>query len=238
MLELKNINYSINGKNILNNINLKFDDKKIVVITGANGSGKSTLVKLIMGLIQPTSGQVFFDGKDITNFSINERAEIGFAIAFQQPIKFKGITVGKLLELAQKGSKDIQKPKLKDYCECLSKVGLCARNYLDREFNSSLSGGELKRIEIAMVLARNVKVNIFDEPEAGIDLWSFDSLLQIFKNLKRKSLCVIITHEEKIINLADDIVVLNNSSIDKFGSKSEVIGILGKKICNKLKRGK
>lgn len=168
LLELKNINFERENKKILDNINLELELGKFIAITGPNGSGKSTLVKIIMGIEKPDSGKVIFNGKDITNLSIDERAKLGISFAFQQPVKFKGITVYDLLKIS--AQKDITK---KEACETLSKVGLCAKEYIDREINNSLSGGELKRIEIATVALRGAKLTIFDEPEAGIDLWSF-----------------------------------------------------------------
>ncbi|MBO5910026.1 MAG: ATP-binding cassette domain-containing protein, partial [Clostridia bacterium] len=196
MLVLKNINYSVSAENktidILKNINLKFN-KGINVITGQNGSGKSTLIKLIMGINTPTSGQIVYNNVDISNTSINERANLGFTLAFQQPVKFKGIKVKDLLDIASSKSN-----KLSDICEHLSKVGMCAKDYINRELDSTLSGGELKRIELAMALAKGGEVFLFDEPEAGIDLWSFENLIDIFKNLKNK-IVVIVSHQEKII---------------------------------------
>ena len=180
MLELKNICFTRDNKKILDNINLKIDTDKFVVITGPNGSGKSTLAKIIMGIEQPDKGQVILEGKDITNLPINERAKLGIGFAFQQPVKFKGITVFNLLKLSS--GKEINK---KEACDILSKVGLCAKEYVDREVNSSLSGGEIKRIEIASVAVRNSKFTIFDEPEAGIDLWSFQSLTKIFADMRK-----------------------------------------------------
>ena len=182
MLELKNITFKVNingqEKEILKNINLKFDDKKFVVITGHNGSGKSTLARIISGILLPTSGQILFDGKDITNLNITERAKIGLGYAFQQPVKFKGLQVYDLLKIAAKGSLSLEQA-----CNYLSKVGLCAGEYIRREVNNSLSGGELKRIEIATILAKQPKFSIFDEPEAGIDLWSFQNLIKIFNSI-------------------------------------------------------
>lgn len=232
-LELKDICYRVDGKDILKNVNLLLKDKNLYVITGKNGSGKTTLAKIVMGILKPTSGQVLFNGKDITNWEIDERARIGFAFAFQQPIKFKGITVKKLLDISHN-----KENKVSDCCDYLSKVGLCARDYAGREFNNCLSGGELKRIEIATVLARNGKVNIFDEPEAGIDLWNFDNLINIFKALKKQSLCVVISHEEKFLELADNIIVLNNTTIEKQGTKNEMLADLTNNVCFKLKGGK
>jgi len=231
-LELIDICYRVDDKIILNNINLSLSDKKLYVITGKNGSGKTTLVKIIMGILKPTSGKILFNEQDITNLSIDERAKIGFAFAFQQPIKFKGITVKKLLDISHN-----KENKILDCCDYLSKVGLCARDYIDREFNNNLSGGELKRIEIATVLARKAKVSIFDEPEAGIDLWNFDNLIKIFEELKSQSLCIVISHEEKILELADNIIILNDTNIEKQGTRKEILANLSNNICTKLKRG-
>ncbi|MBQ4542322.1 MAG: ATP-binding cassette domain-containing protein, partial [Clostridia bacterium] len=188
MLELENISFSVreNGKtkNILKNINLKIEDDKFLVVTGPNGSGKSTLAKIIMGINKPSSGKIIFNGKDITNLSISERTKLGISFAFQQPVKFKGITVKQMISLA--AGKEIS---VGDACKYLSDVGLCARDYIDRDIDGSLSGGELKRIEIATIIARQSELAVFDEPEAGIDLWSFNSLIKTFKNLKEKYKC-------------------------------------------------
>ncbi len=196
--------------------------------------GKSTLAKIIMGIEKPDSGQVIFDGQDITTTPINERAKLGIAFAFQQPVKFKGITVYDLLKLSAK--KDITK---KEACDILSKVGLCAKEYVDREVNSSLSGGELKRIEIATVAVRDSKLTIFDEPEAGIDLWSFKSLIKVFESIRKetKGTTLIISHQERILNIADQIILLNSGNVEKIGDKEEVmLDILKteKKECCKL----
>ena len=235
MIELRNISYSVNEngkeKEILKNINISFGDNKIYVITGHNGSGKTTLVKIIMGILKQSSGQIFLNGEDISNWDASKRARNGLSFAFQQPIKFKGLTVKKLMQIAS-GSEI----KLDENCEYLSKVGLCARNYLGREFNSSLSGGELKRIELAMCLARNSSVNIFDEPEAGIDLWSFDSLISVFKELKEKTkgTIIIVSHQKKILEIADEIIVLNKSEIDMHGRGKEILLMLNNSSCKKL----
>lgn len=196
--------------------------------------GKSTLAKIIMGIEKPDSGQVIFDGQDITTTPINERAKLGIAFAFQQPVKFKGITVYDLLKLSAK--KNITK---KEACDILSKVGLCAKEYVDREVNSSLSGGELKRIEIATVAVRDSKLTIFDEPEAGIDLWSFKSLIKVFESIRKetKGTTLIISHQERILNIADQIILLNSGHVEKIGDKEEVmLDILKteKKECCKL----
>lgn len=224
MLELKNICFSVKEKGktkeILKNINLKIDDDKFFVITGPNGSGKSTLAKIIMGINKPTEGKIVFNGEDITDLSVSERAKKGISFAFQQPVKFKGITVKRMIELATGGE-----IKVADACKFLSDVGLCARDYIDREVDGSLSGGELKRIEIATTVARSSKLTIFDEPEAGIDLWSFNSLIKTFKNLKDKYKCgfIIISHQERILDIADEIIVLSSGEIKKVGKKEKVL---------------
>jgi len=221
MLELKNISFSIQGeKDILKNISLIIEDSKFVVITGPNGGGKSTLAKIIAGIEKPTSGQILLDGKDITNMSITDRARAGISFAFQQPIRFKGVTVKDLITLAS--GKEISAATA---CEYLSEVGLCARDYIDREVNGSLSGGELKRIEIATVMARKTKISLFDEPEAGIDLWSFKNLIDVFEKMHQEihGAIVIISHQERILNIADDIVVIANGGILKQGSKDTIL---------------
>ncbi len=223
MIELKNISFIKDNKKILDNINLKLDDTKFYALTGPNGSGKSTLAKIIMGLIEPTSGSILYNGEDITNKNITERANMGISFAFQQPVKFKGITVFDLLKFAM--NKDINRM---DACKYLAKVGLCAKDYVDREIDSSLSGGELKRIEIASILARNPKVAIFDEPEAGIDLWSFKALNNIFKELEKTNngVTLVITHQERILDIADEIILLENGKISKIGSKDEMMPLI------------
>ncbi len=223
MIELKNISFIKDNKKILDNINLKLDDTKFYALTGPNGSGKSTLAKIIMGLIEPTSGSILYNGEDITNKNITERANMGIAFAFQQPVKFKGITVFDLLKFAM--NKDINRM---DACKYLAKVGLCAKDYVDREIDNSLSGGELKRIEIASILARNPKVAIFDEPEAGIDLWSFKALNNIFKELEKTNngVILVITHQERILDIADEIILLENGKISKIGSKDEMMPLI------------
>lgn len=232
MLELKNICFERDNKKILKNINLKLENDKFYVITGPNGSGKSTLAKIIMGINKQDSGQVILDGKDISNLPINERANIGIGFAFQQPVKFKGITVYDLIKLS--AGKDITK---KEACDILSKVGLCAKEYVDREINSSLSGGELKRIEIATVAVRNSKLTIFDEPEAGIDLWSFNNLIKIFEDMreKTKGTTLIISHQERILDIADKVILLNNGEIEKIGESKDLMkNIIPKANCCKL----
>jgi len=220
MLELKNICFTRDNKKILDNINLTIDGDKFVAITGPNGSGKSTLAKIIMGIYKQDSGQVILDGKDISNLSIDERAKLGLGFAFQQPVKFKGITVYDLIKLSS--GKDINK---KEACEILSTVGLCAKEYIDREVNSSLSGGELKRIEIATVCVRNSVLTVFDEPEAGIDLWSFNSLIKVFENMRSlvKGTTIIISHQERILNIADRIILLNGGKVEKIEQKTDFL---------------
>ena len=224
MLELKNISYKVvdeknNEKEILKNINLKIEDG-FVAITGPNGSGKSTLAKIIAGIIKPTSGSIILDGKDITEMSITERANNGVSFAFQQPVKFKGITVKKLITLA--AGKEISTAEA---CSYLSEVGLCARDYINREVNGSLSGGELKRIEIAMIMARGTKLSIFDEPEAGIDLWSFNNLINVFEKLHDNigGSILIISHQEKILNIADKVAVLVGGELKAYGAKADIL---------------
>ena len=232
MLELKNICFERDNRKILDNINLTIDKDKFIVITGPNGSGKSTLAKIIMGIEEPDSGKILFEGKNITKLPINERAKLGMAFAFQQPIRFKGITVYDLLKLSSQ--KQINKTEA---CEILSKVGLCAKEYLDREINSSLSGGELKRIEIATVAVRNSKFTIFDEPEAGIDLWSFQSLIKVFEDIRKivKGTTLIISHQERILNIADEIILLKQGKVEKRGSKEKLLGEFKEKpLCCRL----
>ena len=225
MLEIKNLSFSVgeesDRKEILRDLNLKIDNGKFVVITGPNGSGKSTLARLMMGIEKPTSGKIYFDGEDITELGITERAKLGISFALQQPVRFKGIRVIDILRLAS--GKELG---ITEACTYLSEVGLCARDYIEREINSSLSGGELKRIEIATLLARRTKLSVFDEPEAGIDLWSFQNLIRIFENMRRDikdSSIVIISHQERILNIADEIVLLANGSIKKTGTASEIL---------------
>ncbi len=224
MLELKNVCFSVKEKGkvkeIIKDLSLKIDEDKIYVITGPNGSGKSTLAKIIMGINKPTSGTILFNGEDITDLSITERAKLGISFAFQQPVKFKGITVKRMIELATGGEISVA-----EACKYLSDVGLCARDYIDREIDGSLSGGELKRIEIATTIARASKLTIFDEPEAGIDLWSFNSLIKTFNNVKSKYKCgfIIISHQERILDIADNIIVLSSGTIKKIGKKQDVL---------------
>ena len=220
MLELKNIYFFKDNKQILTDVSLNIDNQKFVAITGPNGSGKSTLAKIIMGLFKPDSGQILFGGQDITNLSITERAKLGIGFAFQQPVKFKGLTVKDLIEIAAGNS-----IKLAEACDYLSDVGLCAQEYLNREISASLSGGELKRIEIAMLAAKKSKLTIFDEPEAGIDLWSFHNLIKVFEQIRdtKRGAVVIISHQERILNIADKIVVISNGEIDTVGTRDEIL---------------
>lgn len=226
MLELKNVSFHIKGdketgkKEILHNINLTVDNKSFFVITGPNGGGKSTLAKLIMGIERPTEGQILFNGKDITQLDITERADLGIGFALQQPVRFKGLTVQDLLSLSAGETLDVSTA-----CTYLSEVGLCAKDYVERELNSSLSGGELKRIEIAMQIARAPKLSVFDEPEAGIDLWSFQNLIQVFENMQRtiEGSIIIISHQERILEIADKIAVISNGQVAVTGSRDEVM---------------
>ena len=223
MLELRNVSYSVEDnskqKEIIKNINVNINNG-FVAITGPNGGGKSTLAKLIAGIIKPTSGQIFLDGEDITDVSITDRANMGISFAFQQPVRFKGITVKDLITLAAG-----KKITVTEACKYLSEVGLCAKEYINREVNASLSGGELKRIEIAMIMARGTKVSVFDEPEAGIDLWSFKNLIQVFENMHEKlgGSIIIISHQERILNIADEIIVLANGEVSAQGKKDDVL---------------
>jgi Fe-S cluster assembly ATP-binding protein len=229
MLELKNVSYVVKDENgadkeILKNINLTIDER-FVAITGPNGGGKSTLAKIIAGIYQPTSGQILFDGEDITNMSITDRAKKGISFAFQQPVRFKGLTVKDLITLA--AGKPIS---VAEACNYLSEVGLCARDYINREVNASLSGGELKRIEIALIIARSTKLSVFDEPEAGIDLWSFNNLIKVFERMHEKThgSILIISHQERILNIADRIIVIADGEIRESGTKDEIMpSVLG-----------
>lgn len=243
MLELKNISFSVTEENkqidIIRGINLTVENNKFVVITGPNGGGKSTLARIIAGIEKPTGGQIILDGVDITEKNITERANLGISFAFQQPVKFKGLEVFDLLKIAAG-----KKLKLNDACDYLSAVGLCAKDYINREVNSSLSGGELKRIEIATILARKTKLSIFDEPEAGIDLWSFKHLTQIFEDMRQNindSSIIIISHQERILSIADEIVVLADGQIKSQGNAKTILPeIINSenvvKECEKLKR--
>ena len=224
MLELKNVSFEVSDekaqKEIIRGINLKIDDNKFVVITGPNGGGKSTLAKLIVGIEKPTSGQILFNGEDITEKSITERAKMGISFAFQQPVRFKGIQVLDLIRMAAG-----RRMSAADACQYLSEVGLCAKDYINREVNASLSGGELKRIEIATVLARGTQLSVFDEPEAGIDLWSFQNLIQVFERMRQntKGSILIISHQERILNIADEIVVIADGKIVNQGTRDEIM---------------
>ena len=223
MLELKHISFRVDTpegeKYILKDVSLKLNEG-FVAITGPNGGGKSTLAKVIAGLYTPTEGQILLDGEDITSLSITDRAKKGVSFAFQQPVRFKGLTVMDLITLAAG-----RKLNVSEACHYLSEVGLCARDYIHRELNASLSGGELKRIEIAMILARGTKLSLFDEPEAGIDLWSFTSLIHVFQNMHRMihGSIVIISHQERILNIADRIIVIADGQVQKDGPKDEIL---------------
>ena len=225
MLELKNVSFSADdegGKNeIIRDITLTIPDNKFVVITGPNGGGKSTLARLIAGIHPLTAGNIIFDGTDITEKSITDRARMGIGFAFQQPVRFKGLTVLDLLRIASGAQISVG-----EACDFLSEVGLCAKEYINREVNASLSGGELKRIEIATILARDVKLAVFDEPEAGIDLWSFNNLIRIFEKMRKSDksrTILVISHQERILNIADEIIVLADGKILKQGSKDEIL---------------
>lgn len=224
MLELKNVSYEVDEENdykeIIKDLSLKVDNKKFIAVTGPNGGGKSTLAKLIVGIYKPTSGRIFFNGEDITEMSITDRAKAGISFAFQQPVRFKGIKVKDLISLAS--GKKISVAKACDY---LSEVGLCAKDYIDREVDASLSGGEIKRIEIATLLARDKELAVLDEPEAGIDLWSFSNLIKVFEKMRedRNRSIIIISHQERILDIADEIVVLKDGRIAAEGAKEEIL---------------
>lgn len=235
MLQLQHISYTVSDENgektILDDVTLDIKER-FVAITGPNGSGKSTLAKIIAGILTPTSGKILLDGKDMTSLSVTERANIGVSYAFQQPVRFKGITVKDLISIAAGKSISVTTA-----CSYLSEVGLCARDYIDREVNGSLSGGELKRIEIATVLARGTQLSVFDEPEAGIDLWSFQSLITVFEKMYKKTQgsIVIISHQERILNIADKIIVLSGGRVEKVGKREEILpSLLGAKVCRAL----
>ena len=235
MLELRHVTYRVKDeqgeKTILNDITLSLNER-FVAFTGPNGGGKSTLAKVIAGIIAPTEGQIFWEGEDVTSLSVTERARKGLSYAFQQPVRFKGLTVRDLISIAAGKNANIS-----DACAYLSEVGLCARDYLDREVNASLSGGELKRIEIATILARGTKLSVFDEPEAGIDLWSFGNLINVFEKMYRKTQgnILIISHQERILNIADRIVVISGGKVEKSGTKEEILpGLLGAETCRVL----
>ena len=223
MLELQNVSYQVNDdsedKEILKDVSIKVCDH-LVVVTGPNGGGKSTLAKIIAGIIKPSSGKIILDGEDITELSVTERARKGISFAFQQPVRFKGLTVIDMIRLAE--GKEIT---IAEACNYLSEVGLCAKDYIHREINASLSGGEVKRIEIAMVLARGTKFSIFDEPEAGIDLWSFQNLIQVFEKMYQriKGSVLVISHQERILNIADRIIVIADGNVANEGSREEIM---------------
>ncbi len=220
MLEFINVSYeTAEQKEIIRNISLQIDDR-FVAVTGPNGSGKSTLAKLIAGIYQPTSGKILLDGEDITALSITERARRGISFAFQQPVRFKGITVKELISIAS--GKNIS---VAEACEYLSEVGLCAKDYIHREVDASLSGGELKRIEIAMINARGAKLSVFDEPEAGIDLWSFNHLIRVFRDMyeRTRGTILIISHQERILDIADRIIVISEGQVAAYGTKNEIL---------------
>lgn len=243
MLELRNLSFSVENdgvkKEIIHGLNLVVNDNTFVVVTGPNGSGKSTLAKLIVGIERPTEGRIFLDGSDITDLGITERARKGMGFAFQQPVRFKGIRVVTLLRLAS--GRDLS---VSEACDYLSEVGLCAQDYIQREVNASLSGGELKRIEIATVLARHSRLTVFDEPEAGIDLWSFQNLIRIFESMRRNirdSSMIIISHQERILNIADEIAVLADGAIVRHGARADIFpDLIGTEsaqgTCNRLRR--
>lgn len=225
MLELKNLTFAVEEndreKVIIDNLNYSIEDNKLTVITGPNGGGKSTLAKLIAGIEKPTSGQIIYNGTDITDMSITDRAKLGVSYAFQQPVRFKGIKVIDLIRLSAGKNMSVA-----GACEYLSEVGLCARDYINRDVDASLSGGELKRIEIASVLARKTALSVFDEPEAGIDLWSFHNLIKVFERMhaKKENTIIIISHQERILKTADEIVVIANGKVKASGSRDEMLG--------------
>ena len=231
MLKLEHISYDAEEKiEILKDIDLEIKDQ-FVAITGPNGGGKSTLAKIIAGILTPTSGRIYLDGQDITDLSVTERAQAGISYAFQQPVRFKGLRVRDLLQMAAG-----KQTSFSEACQYLSEVGLCARDYIDRELNDSLSGGEMKRIEIAMIIARGTKLSIFDEPEAGIDLWSFQNLIHVFEQINRKAKgsILIISHQERILNIADQIIVLADGKLEKVGTREDILPGLLKSSCSVL----
>lgn len=225
MLELKNVCFQVedeqdNNKEIIRNITLKIDDQKFIAITGPNGGGKSTLAKLIVGIYEPTAGQILYNGTDITHMPITDRAKLGISFAFQTPVRFKGIKVKDLIRLA--AGRELSTAAA---CAYLSEVGLCARDYIDREVDGSLSGGELKRIEIAQLIARDTELSVLDEPEAGIDLWSFSNLIKVFEKMRetRKRSIIIISHQERILDIADEILVMRDGQVADFGKKEDIL---------------
>lgn len=239
MLELQNLCFQVsddsqNQKEIIRDLNLTFENPSLIAITGPNGGGKSTLARLIMGVERPTSGRILFNSQDITDMNITERAKAGISFAFQQPVRFKGIKVRDLITLAAGN-----RVTLHDVCDYLSKVGLCARDYINRDVDASLSGGELKRIEIASIIARNTPLAVFDEPEAGIDLWSFSNLIKVFEGMqqtKDKTL-IIISHQERILNIADEIIVIADGTVQARGKKSQILPELlrGTESCQRVR---
>ena len=232
MLELQDINFSAGGKHILKDVSYTLDPGKFVAITGPNGSGKSTLAKIIMGIDKPDSGKILFDGKDITDWPIDERARAGIAFAFQQPVRFKGVTVHDLLNLSSKSQLSFN-----EVCDILANVGLCANGYVEREVSGDLSGGELKRIEIASVLLRHAKLTIFDEPEAGIDLWSFNNLISVFNQMQKdmSGSIVVISHQERILRIADEIILLTDGHVEKVVPKGQPLEeLLTMQACRKM----
>ena len=233
MLEIKNVTYTVKEgeqeRNILDNISCVFEDNCLVAVTGHNGSGKSTLTKVVMGILKPTSGRIIFNGKDITNLSIDKRANLGLNYAFQQPVLFRGLTVKDLIDIATNKQNTIP-----EACEYLSKVGLCAKEYINREFDKTLSGGEQKRIELALTIAKKGECLIFDEPEAGIDLWSFDRLNNLFTKEKTY---IVVSHQEKLLKVADKILVMKNGKIETFDVSKKVLKTLNPTGCKKISGG-
>ncbi len=230
MLELQDLCFQVSDdadkqKEIIRDVNLTFEDHAFIAITGPNGGGKSTLAKLIMGIERPTSGRILYNGTDITSLDITERARLGISFAFQQPVRFKGIKVRDLIQLAAKREDEHSSISFPAICDYLSRVGLCARDYVNRDVDSSLSGGELKRIEIATIIARDTPLSVFDEPEAGIDLWSFSNLIQVFEGMRRQSdnSLIIISHQERILNIADEIVVLAEGTVQARGRLGDIL---------------